>query len=44
LPRSKLDVDGLQLPEIREPSRKAGFQPIGCTPEQFAREARIKAE
>jgi tripartite-type tricarboxylate transporter receptor subunit TctC len=30
----------LQLPEIREPLQKAGFQVIGSTPEQFAQQVR----
>ena len=30
----------LQTPEIRDPLQKAGFQLIGSTPEQFARQVR----
>jgi tripartite-type tricarboxylate transporter receptor subunit TctC len=33
-------VRALQLPEIREPLQKAGFQVIGSTPEQFAQQVR----
>ena len=33
-------VRALQLPEIREPLLKAGFQVIGNTPEQFAQQVR----
>ena len=33
-------VRALQLPEIREPLLKAGFQVIGSTPEQFAQQVR----